>query len=205
MTAVVFLLLSRTYGMHLYTADMATGVLDTGGSASLVTVDRYPRALYDPRVQAHAVWPGEGRTLEVGPGLHGGIRRVLEAIDAMHPDVVHVTGPQLYTPWIMRRLRSRGIPVVHTLHDLDPHPGAGYGRLLQLWNRAVIANVDAVLVHGQRYRQRLLETGLPEERVVYLPLLHGFVDYAHAQALLQEPAVAAAPQPQALYSPPTAL
>jgi starch synthase len=183
MTTVLYLLLSRTYAMHLYTADLAQGVLDAGTLVHLVTVDRYPSSLYDPRVQVHPVWPGDGGTLEAAPALNGGIGRVLDAIDAVRPDVVHITGPQLYTPLIMRRLRARGSAVVHTLHDLDPHPGEGYGRLLHLWNRAVIRGADAVLVHGERYRQRLVDAGLPEERAVYLPLLHGFVDHAHAQAL----------------------
>ena len=43
-TTVLYLLLSRTYAMHLYTADLAQGVLDAGSSAHLVTVDRYPDA-----------------------------------------------------------------------------------------------------------------------------------------------------------------
>jgi len=222
MTTVLYLLLSRTYGMHLYTADLANAVLADGGTAHLVTVEGYPAGVYDPRVSAHPVWPGEGGTLDPSPAWRGGLSAVLRVIDAIRPDVVHITGPQLYTPWIMRRLSARHIPVVHTLHDLDPHPGEGYGRLLHLWNRGVIRGADAVLVHGQRYRQRLLEGGLPEGQAVYLPLLHGFLDRAHAQALSKEPtvaampqptsgvpshepAVAALPQPQALYSTPSAL
>ena len=42
-------------------------------------------------------------------------------------------------------------------------------------------------MHGQRYRQRLLDAGLREARVVYLPLLHGFLDHAHTHALKEEP------------------
>ncbi|NLT72714.1 MAG: glycosyltransferase family 4 protein [Chloroflexi bacterium] len=201
MIRVCYLLLSRTYAMHLYTADLAQGVLDAGGEAHLITVARHPAGLYDPRVIVHPVWTGQGRTLELGPGLHGGIGQVLEAVQAVNPDVVHITGPQLYTPWIMRRLRSRGFPAVHTLHDLDPHPGAGYGPLLYLWNRAAIADAGAVLVHGERYRRRLLSSGLPEERAVYLPLLHGFLDHAHALGLARELAAPAPPSPQPPASP----
>ena len=38
------------------------------------------------------------------------------------------TSPDLHT-WntaLLARLKSEGIPAVHTLHDLDPHPGSPY-------------------------------------------------------------------------------
>jgi hypothetical protein len=32
-------------------------------------------------------------------------------------------------------LRNSRFPVVHTLHDLDPHPDVCNGSLIRLWNR----------------------------------------------------------------------
>ncbi len=183
MLSIAYLLLSRTYGMHLYTADLAQAVLEAGGDVHLVTVAGYPAHVYDPRVQVHAIWPGEGRTMSAGPLLQGGVERVVRQVRQISSDIAHFTGPQLLAPLIARRLRASGIPVVYSLHDLDPHPGAVYGRALHLWNRGVIAHADRILVHATVYRDRLLATGPGPERVVRLPLLHLFVGSAYVPDL----------------------
>ena len=77
----------------------------------------------------------------------------------------------------MSRLKRSGIPLVHTIHDLDAHEGMRLGRLLTLWNRAVLRSADKVLVHGRQYRQRLIAQGMAAERVVYAPLLHLFLSH----------------------------
>jgi len=175
---LTYLLLSRTYAMHLYTADLARAVLDAGGAAHLVTVAGYPAHLYDPRVQVHTVWPAGMGTMSPRPLLRGAIGRVVEAVRVLGPDVVHITGPQLLTPLVASRLGGLGVPIVHTLHDLDPHPGAVYGRLLHLWNRAVMSSADRVLVHARRYLERL-----PQDKGAYLPLLHLFLGHADLESL----------------------
>lgn len=194
MPTLTYLLLSSTYGMHLYTADLARAVLDAGGAAHLVTVEGYPAHLYDPRVQAHPIWPAGMGTMSLRPALRSAVGRVVEAVRAIGPDVAHITGPQLLTPPVAHRLRARlGIPVVHTLHDLDPHPGAVYGRLLHVWNRAVIASADRVLVHARRYLGRL-----PADRGAYLPLLHLFLGHADLERLDSRP-LAPIAAPRALF------
>ena len=55
----------------------------------------------------------------------------------------------------MHTLRRRGVPVIHTLHDLDPHHGVRNPTLIRLWNRLIIASGCHLLVHGRRYRDQL--------------------------------------------------
>jgi glycosyltransferase involved in cell wall biosynthesis len=92
-------------------------------------------------------------------------------------------------------LRRRGYRVIHTLHDLDPHVGVRFGPLIRLWNRGIVRWADQLLVHGQVYRRRLLAQGVAPQRVVSVPLLHGFLsyDYSGLPAALADHAVACEP------------
>lgn len=180
---IIYLLLSPTYGMHQYTADLANHQADQGHDVHLVTTVRAPRPPYAPAVHIHT--PVDTTTTGFArDGLRpAGPRRVLAAIDAItrtapQPTVVHITGVHLWNPLLLRGLRRRGLPTIHTLHDLDPHLGVRFSRLIRLWNRSVLAGADRILVHGQVYRQRLLQAGLPAARVVYTPLLHLFLSHA---------------------------
>ena len=93
---------------------------------------------------------------------------------ASQPDVVHFTGPHIWNPILLYRLRRVGIPTIHTIHDVDPHSGTGYGRLLYVWNNSIVREAGQILVHGQLYRDRLIAQGVPADRVTYTPLLHLF-------------------------------
>jgi glycosyltransferase involved in cell wall biosynthesis len=93
----------------------------------------------------------------------------------LDPDVVHFTGPHLWNVPLVRALAAQGVPVVHTLHDLDPHRGTRFGILIRLWNRLIIRSAHHILVHGQTYQRRLLARGLSPQRVTYTPLLFLFL------------------------------
>jgi glycosyltransferase involved in cell wall biosynthesis len=101
---------------------------------------------------------------------------------------VHITGVHLWNLPIVWALRRRGVPVVHTLHDLDPHYGRRFGALIRFWNRLLIRSGCHLLVHGRRYRERLLAQGLPPRQVTHTPLLHLFLGHRAIQQLQTDPA-----------------
>jgi len=184
--------------MHQYTADPANRLARAGHDVCLVTTTRAPLDRYAPAVTVHT--PVE--TTDTGLSLQAlrpsAIRCVQSAIRSSNPDVVHFTGPHLWNVPLMRALATQGVPVVHTLHDLDPHHGTRYGVLLRLWNRLVIHSADHILVHGQTYRRRLLDMGVSPQRVTWTPLLHLFLGGTWLDTA-SDPAAAVEYQPWALF------
>lgn len=174
---IVYVLLSPTFGMHQYTADLANRMAQQGHQVTLVTTTTYVRDRYSPAVQV--VTPVTTRGTGFAPeGLRvGQYRQVTKAIAVLRPEVVHITGVHLWNVPLVRWLRRQGIPVVHTLHDLDPHAGVRFGWLIRLWNRLIIRSADHLLVHGQVYARRLLAGGCDPGGVTYLPLLHLFLSF----------------------------
>jgi alpha-maltose-1-phosphate synthase len=172
-----YVLLSPTFGMHQYTADLANRMAQAGHEVTLVTTAHYPGHRYLPAVKVHT--PVVLHDTGFSPdGLRTwAVQRAIDVVLAQAPDVVHVTGPHLWNPLVLRALREAGIPTIHTLHDLDPHPGTAYGPLLHIWNRRVLRLSDHVMVHGTCYLQRLLDLGIAADRLTCTPLLHLFLGH----------------------------
>jgi len=169
---ICYVLLSPTFGMHQYTADLANRMVRAGHEVSLVTTRHYPRDRYLPEIRVRTPVETKDTGFSADALRFAGARDAEAEIGALLPDVVHITGPHAWNVTLLWMLRQATIPVVHSLHDLEPHSGSPYGRLLHLWNQGVIRQADQILVHGQCYRQRLLEAGLAPEGVTYTPLLH---------------------------------
>lgn len=187
---LIYLLLSPTFGMHQYTADLANRLAaEPGADVHLVTTTTLPRDRYSPAVHIHTpvVTHSTGFARE---GLDpAALRRILRTVDQiaalppspprpLSPSLIHITGVHLWNLALLPALRRRGYRVIHTLHDLDPHAGVRFPALIRLWNRLIVRGADRLLVHGETYRQRLLAQGVAPARVVALPLLHGFLSYA---------------------------
>ncbi len=201
-SSLVYVLLSPTFGMHQYTADLAARGAEWGADeVHLVTTDRAPLDRYGPQVTVHT----PVSTHSTGFARDGldpaGYRRVLRTIiDSAAPHerlddrlrhlptleltnlptqpagcaIVHLTGVHAWNVFLVPALRRRSIPVVHTLHDPDPHLGVRHAAMIRLWNRRIVGGSDRILVHGRCYRDALIAGGVPAARVVYAPLLHGF-------------------------------
>ncbi len=184
-----YVILSPTFGMNQYTADLANGEGPSieRGPATLQICAITSRAArpdrFGPQVDWQPVIDVQGTGLKPGNFNPVALRKVYRAIIQSKPDVVHFTGPHIWNPillWLMRRAK---IPTIHTIHDLDPHSGSSYGRLLYVWNDSIKRLADHILVHSQAYRARLIAQGLAADRVTYAPLLHLFMGYESEQAL----------------------
>ena len=172
-----YVLLSPTFGMHQYTADLANRMAAAGHDVILVTTTLLPGDRYSPDVKLRTPIS----TSNTGFSQEG-LRfqqqdLVVSAVVNADPDVLHFTGPHLWNINLVRRFRRLGYPVIHTIHDLDAHSGMRMGSLLTVWNKLIIREADHVLVHGQLYLQRLLQKGISADKVSYTPLLHLFVGY----------------------------
>ncbi|MBN1262048.1 MAG: glycosyltransferase family 4 protein [Anaerolineae bacterium] len=163
--------------MHQYTADLANRMSQLGHAVHLVTTKAYPAHRYLPQVTVHT--PVETRNTGFSrEGLRlSSARRVTNVLLQIEPEVVHFSGPHLWNHFVIQALRKAGIATVHTLHDLDPHPGTIYGPLLYVWNHGILRSADHILVHANRYRDRLLKKGIPEHKVTSTPLLHLFIGH----------------------------
>jgi len=173
---LTYLLLSPTFGMHQYTADLANRMAGTF-DVQLVTGQRYPQDRYGPAVTV--LTPADLPNTGLSPSSLRvrQLKQVQRALVESRPDVVHITGPHLWNVWLVRWLRRMRIPVIHTIHDLDPHHGASYGRLLHLWNWAILRTADHIVVHGEKYREHLVAGGLEPGKVTCTWLTHLFVGY----------------------------
>ena len=188
-----YVLLSPTWGMHQYAAGLANRmVMERCADGSpfevhLVTTRNAPRDRYAPEVAVHT----PAATRDAGFSLDGlrlrGLGDAKRAILGTNPDLVHFCGPHLWNPLLLGAMRRAGVPTVHTLHDLHPHTGAAYGRLLYLWNGWVRRGTGHLLVHGRCHAQELLREGMDPDRLTCTPLTHLFVGHAQARALEQAP------------------
>ncbi len=200
---LIYLLLSPTFGMHQYTADLANRLAaEPGMEVHLVATANLPRDRYSPAVRIHTpvLTHGTGFARE---GLDpAALRRILHTVDRVAsgksqvaagaaaprsplpapplPPLIHITGVHLWNLALVPALRRRGYRVIHTLHDLDPHAGVRFPALIRLWNRCIVRWADQIVVHGEVYRRRLLAQGVAPDRVAAIPLLHGFLSYAHS-------------------------
>jgi glycosyltransferase involved in cell wall biosynthesis len=172
---ICYVLPSPTFGMHQYTADLANRLATAGHQVDVVTTTRAPRDRYVARIAIHTPVDTRDTGFSTDSLRYRQLRRLEETILDLDPDLVHFSGPHMWHLALLSRLKRHRLPTLHTLHDLDPHSGSGYGALLRIWNRQVIQSADYIMVHGETYYERLMAMRVPPERVISTPLMHLFI------------------------------
>lgn len=202
---ICYVALSPTIGMQQYTADLAhqmAGAFESERApawpVTVVTNCRTPRDRYAPHLDIRPIVDIAGTGLQKTNFNLRGFESVYRTIRAARPDVVHFTGPHVWSPVLLLRLKQAGIRTVHTIHDLDPHSGTRYGRLLYVWNNSILRWADHILVHGQLYQKRLVQRGMAVARVSCTPILHLFLSY-EAEAALRKAQPVVTREPFALF------
>jgi hypothetical protein len=144
-----YLLLSPTFGMHQYTADLANRAVERH-EVHLISSSRLPRDRYSPQIRLHT--PTAFHNTGLSPQIMrlDWLQAVRRQLREIAPDIVHFTGPHLWNGLLLAELRRQGVRTIHTIHDLDPHLGRPLGRLLGLWNRSIIQIADIILTHGRQ-------------------------------------------------------
>src|SRR5512143_681857 len=146
---ICFVVLSPTFGMHQYTADLANGIVESEGNANaqvhVITTHQTPRDRFAPGVQVHPLVNVHGTGLKLGNLNLAALFKIYRVILSLKPNVVHFTGPHIWNPLLLLLLRRAGYATAHTIHDLDPHSGSSYGRLLYLWNDTIKRWADHIV------------------------------------------------------------
>jgi glycosyltransferase involved in cell wall biosynthesis len=190
--------------MQQYTASLANqmaGAFDNEPTqpwpVTIITNYRVPRDRYAPQVDVQPVVDITGTGLQKTNTSLRGFEKVYRAIRAAQPDVVHFTGPHVWNPALLLRLKRAGIRTIHTIHDLDPHSGSGYGRLLYIWNNSICVG-PITFWCMDRSIEIAAQQGLSDGRVGYTPLLHLFLSH-EAEAALRRTQPTVTLEPFALF------
>jgi glycosyltransferase involved in cell wall biosynthesis len=104
--------------------------------------------------------------------------RLVRAVNAFRPDVVHVQWvmlPRFDLRWVARLRRDR--PVVLTAHNVVPHVGTAD----PMKRRRLYSAFDRVVVHTREGAEQLERFGVPPERIVRIP--HGTFDAPPAASI----------------------
>lgn len=160
--------LSNGIDLQKYTANAARE-LAKRHEVSLITTKWFERALVPSGVTHYPA--GLTRTPRLDPQLLNpvGLIRLLRAVAASSPDIVHFTTAHplhLYLAKLYPRARK-----VFTIHDPIPHPDEPISRFVAFYNKLVFGGLaDRVIIHGRSHFEALSQLGIDTHRFRYAPL-----------------------------------
>ena len=122
-------------------------------------------ALYRYAVPSHAAWSQVPSAL----GMWLSCMKLAGDVVAWAPDVLHINSGHILFPFLLPRW-SRSMPVVSTLHDVNPHPGERPW-LKRMKGRPVVSHSRCIMVHGERLREQASKQfGISRDRIFVSPI-----------------------------------
>ncbi len=177
-----YVVLSPTFGMYQVAADL-TNRFCADHEVHLLAARSVPRDRFAPAVQIHPLTNSGNSGMELASLDLVTLSRVVRTAADVAPDLVHFAAPHVWNLPLILWLRARRVPIVYTLHDLDPHHGTRFSGLMRLFNTMIVRPVDRVFVYGDVYKKRLVTEGLDEAKITVIPLLHLFLSHEREETL----------------------
>ncbi len=181
-----YVVLSPTFGMYQVVADLANRFC-ADHEVHLLAARSVPRDRFAPAVHIHPLTNSGNSGVEMASLDLATLSRVLRTMADVAPDLVHFAAPHVWNLPLILWLRAKRVPIVYTLHDMDPHYGTRFSGLMRVFNRMIVRLVDRLFVYGDVYKGRLVAEGLDKSKITVIPLLMLFVGYEREQQLLQQP------------------
>jgi glycosyltransferase involved in cell wall biosynthesis len=153
----------------------------------LLAAQSVPEDRFAPAVRIHRLARSGNSGLELTSLDPVTLARVLCTAARIAPDVVHFVAPHVWNLPLILWLRAKGIPVLYSLHDLDPHMGTAFGWLMRLFNAVIVRLVDRLFVYGKVYKERLIANGLHAAKIAVIPITHLFLSYSQEDSLRRQP------------------
>ncbi|MBN1136102.1 MAG: glycosyltransferase family 4 protein [Anaerolineae bacterium] len=174
---VVIIGLSPSIGMQFYSAGLASALVTQPGydvsviGSVALRSDAYHR---DVRLlPAHSFSSTGLSPSALNPAKFYSLLRQIEAV---RPNVVHITTPHLWNLPLLFCLRRR-YPLVLTRHDAVTHEGARGELVKGIYRRAEVNAADAVVVHSQAVARILESWKTGPAGTTVMPLVHHCFDY----------------------------
>jgi len=169
--------------MYQVAADLANRFCDEY-DVHLVCAVSAPRDRFAGAVRLHPLSKARSSGMDLATLDLLTLLRVMRRISTLRPDVVHFVAPHIWNLPLVLWLRLKKMPLVYTLHDLDPHQGTRFSGWMRFFNKRIVHLVDQLFVYGAIYKERLIASGVRPERITVIPLLHLFLSYEQEQRLV---------------------
>jgi alpha-maltose-1-phosphate synthase len=169
---ILFIQIENTGGIHLYTARLANALSKTQDVHFLLGKRLMNKNYYSANIKFHFIYSPQSYLkmffLTLNPFTY---LKIIKTITDIKPDIIHVAVPFLWVALILPFLRK--YPIVVTEHEPTLHFGTlAVVKLymnMSIWLTRKFA--DAVIVHGKRMKDIVVQAGVVERKVSIVP--HG--------------------------------